>query len=166
MNPIINYFNNLIFALIPESSFFGLKRFLWRLAGISVGNNVRISSSCKVLGSGDLSIGDNTWIGYQCLIVSSSKIVIGNNIDIAPRVYIGTGTHIIDPNAERIAATDASNDIRIEDGCWICANATILPGARIGKKCVVAAGAVVTGQFNEDKILIGGMPAKKLKSYV
>ena len=138
---------------------------MWRLAGAQIGNNVKISSSCKILGAGELVIGDNTWIGYQCMIVSSSNIVIGTNVDIAPRVYIGTGTHTIDPNAEHIAATDISRDVKIGDGCWICANATILPGTEIGRKTVVAAGAVVATAFNEEKILVGGIPAKKIKSY-
>lgn len=165
MRTVISYLNNLLLPLFPESKAFGFKRFMWRLAGAQIGNNVKISSSCKILGAGELAIGDNTWIGYQCMIVSSSNIVIGTNVDIAPRVYIGTGTHTIDPNAEHIAATDISRDVKIGDGCWICANATILPGTKIGRKTVVAAGAVVATAFNEEQILVGGVPAKKLKSY-
>lgn len=114
------------------------------------------------LWGGYLEIGDNTWIGNQVLIVSSSAIKIGANIDIAPRVFIGTGTHTIDVNSDHVAATDISKDIIIGDGCWLCANATILPGVTIGNKCVVAAGAVVTRSFN-DKKLIGGIPATVIK---
>lgn len=114
------------------------------------------------LWGGYLSIGDNTWIGNQVLIVSSSAIKIGANIDIAPRVFIGTGTHTIDVNSDHVAATDISKDIVIGDGCWLCANAVILPGVTLGNKCVVAAGAVVTRSFN-DKKLIGGIPATVIK---
>lgn len=151
--------------LIPESKCFGLKRFMWRMAGAKIGKNVKISSSCTLLGAGKLTIGDNTWIGYQVLIVSSSNIVIGKNVDIAPRVYIGTGSHEIDVDSDRIAAKDISKNVEIGDGCWIAANAIILPGVQLGNKCVVAAGAVVTRSCSEDKILLAGMPAKILKRY-
>lgn len=165
MRTIISYLNNLLFPLIPESKAFGLKRFMLRCAGAEVGDNVKISSSCKFYGAGKLSVGDNTWIGYQCTIVSSSKIEIGRNVDIAPGVYIGTGTHEIDHAADHIAAKDISKDIKIGNGCWICVNSTILPGVEIADKCVVGAGAVVNSIFKEDKILLAGIPAKKVKKY-
>lgn len=151
--------------LIPETRCFRVKRVLWRIAGAHIGQNVRICSSVRIYGAGELYIGDNTWIGHQAIIATSSRIEIGANTDIAPRVYIGTGTHTIDPSANRIAATDISENVKIGDGCWICANALILPGVEIGQKCVVAAGAVVTQSHTENQILIAGLPAKKIRHY-
>lgn len=166
MRTIVAYLNNMIMKVLPETRCFGFKRWLWRRAGVKVGRNVRICSSVSFYGAGTLEIGDNTWVGNHVLIVSSSSIKIGASVDIAPRVFIGTGSHTIDVNADHIAATDISKDVTIGDGCWICINATILPGVTLGKKCVVAAGSVVTKSFTEDKILIAGVPAKKIKSYV
>lgn len=165
MRTIVSYINNLIFPLIPESRCFGFKRFMLRLAGADIGKNAKISSSCKIFGAGSLTIGDNTWIGYQCTIVTSSRITIGKNVDIAPGVYMGTGSHEIDTSADHIAARDISRDVIIGDGCWICVNSTILPGTVIGNKCVVAAGAVVGGSFCEEKVLLAGLPAKIVKHY-
>ena len=164
MRTIVNHFNNLLFPLIPESRGWGFKRFMLKLAGAKIGRNVKISSSLKVYGAGTLEVGDNTWIGYQTLIVASSSVVIGANCDIAPRVYIGTGTHLIDVNSDHIAAKDISMDVCIGNGCWLCTNSIILPGAKIGKKSVVAAGAVVTKTFNDNNILIAGVPAEKKKN--
>lgn len=166
MRTAISYINNLLFPLIPESKGYGIKRFMLRLAGARVGANVKLSSSLKVYGSGELIIGDNTWIGYQTLIAASSKVEIGLNVDIAPRVYIGTGTHIIDANSDHVASKDISKDVTIGDGCWICANSTILPGVAIGCKSVVAAGSVVTKPFDEDRVLIAGVPARKIKNFL
>ncbi len=164
MRTIVNHFNNLLFPLIPESRGWGFKRFMLKLAGAKIGRNVKISSSLKVYGAGTLEVGDNTWIGYQTLIVASSSVVIGANCDIAPRVYIGTGTHLIDVNSDHIAAKDISMDVCIGNGCWLCTNSVILPGVKIGKKSVVAAGAVVTKTFNDNNILIAGVPAEKKKN--
>lgn len=152
-----------ILDFVPETRAFGMKCALYRWAGANIGDGVRINSSAKILGVGKLSIGANTWIGPNTLIMCSSEIEIGANCDIAPCVYIGDGTHIITPEKERIAGIDATKGISIGDGCWLCVNSTILPGVSIGRKCVVAAGAVVTANCN-DMTLVGGVPAKKVKN--
>ena len=158
MRSIIQYINKLIFPLLPETRCFRLKRMLLRLSGATIGKNVRICSSVMIIGSGSLEIGDNTWVGHRVLLTSSSCISIGKYVDIAPNAYIGTGTHDVTPSLEKIGGVELSKDIKIGDGCWICANSTILPGVSIGDKCVVAAGAVVSKSFLNRK-LIAGVPA-------
>ena len=49
----------------------------------------------------------------------------------------------------------------IEDDVSIGANATILPGVRLGRGCVVGAGAVVTKDVPPGMTVIGN-PAKEL----
>ena len=82
-----------ILDFIPETRAFGMKRTLYRWAGARIGDGVRINSSVKITGIGKLTIGDNTWIGSDTMIMCSSEVVIGANCDIAPRVFIGDGTH-------------------------------------------------------------------------
>jgi acetyltransferase-like isoleucine patch superfamily enzyme len=43
------------------------------------------------------------------------------------------------------------------------AKATFLDGSVVGNNCVVAAGSVIKGVF-PDKVVIGGVPAKILKT--
>ena len=147
---------------IPETRGFAFKRSMLRLCGGEIGENVRICSSAFILGAGKLRIGDDTWVGHQCIISSSSMIDIGDNVDLAPRVYIGTGTHEIDVDGRHIAGKGINKDITIGNGCWICASSTILPGVVIGKKSIIAAGAVVTKSIS-DNLLVGGIPAVILK---
>jgi acetyltransferase-like isoleucine patch superfamily enzyme len=48
--------------------------------------------------------------------------------------------------------------ISIEDDAWIGAGAIVLPGVRIGRGAVVAAGAVVTKDV-ESFTIVGGVPS-------
>jgi maltose O-acetyltransferase len=49
--------------------------------------------------------------------------------------------------------------VSIEDGAWIAARVTILPGVTIGRGTVVAAGAVVTRDVPPNT-LAAGVPAR------
>lgn len=163
MKPFKLYLISFLLPLIPETRGFSLKRRLYRFAGVVLGENVRICSSVKIRGNGNVEIGDNTWIGHNVQIISSSKVVIGKNVDIAPNVYIGTGTHKIDINGHRVAGEGYSKDVIIYNGTWVCTGVLVLPGTIIKEMSVVAAGAVTSGTFESYK-LIGGVPAKVIKS--
>lgn len=162
MNSIKLYLVGGIIHHLPETRAFDFKSKLYRWAGVKIGNNVRICSSVKIIGAGKLEIEDNTWIGPETFISASSTIKIGANCDIAPRVFIGDGTHELTPERDRVADIEACNPISIGNGCWICANATILPGAIIGNKVVIAAGAVTKGDIPSQE-LWGGCLAHKIR---
>lgn len=154
---------NSLMLLIPETSFFGLKRALLRWCGARVGCSVRICSSSRFLGCGELEIGDESWVGHQCLFVATARIRIGAYVDIGPNVYIGTGTHEIDPHGRRSAGQGISRCISIGDGCWLGARSLVLPGICIGDKAVVAAGAVVSKDVGVRSI-VAGIPARLIGS--
>ena len=163
MNPKRAIIARGIMKLLPETTCFGLKRMLWRWAGAIIKTNVRICSSAFILGSGKLEIGEDSWIGHQVFIETGSNIIIGSYVDIAPRVYIGTGSHVIDATGKHVAGEGTSQPIIIQDGAWIGANATILPGITIGSKAIVGAGAVVTQDVPKATVVVG-IPAKPLKT--
>lgn len=52
-------------------------------------------------------------------------------------------------------------EIVIEDDVWCGCGVRPLSGARIGRRAVIAAGAVVTGQVHRGEI-VGGVPAKPI----
>lgn len=156
------YISQLIFKIIPETRCFRLKRFLLRVSGVSLGRNVRVCSSVRILGNRNLQIGENTWIGHGTMIVCSETVSIGANVNIAPLCYIGTGTHEITPDGDSIAGRGVSSPVIIKDGVWLCARSTVLAGSVIGAKSIVAAGALVKGKV-EDFELVGGIPAKHIK---
>ncbi|EHM32411.1 Putative acetyltransferase [Enterococcus faecium E4453] len=53
--------------------------------------------------------------------------------------------------------------IVIEDGSWIGANVTVIPGVTIHKGAIVAAGSVVVKDC-EENALYAGVPAKKIRN--
>jgi len=165
MNSFRLYLVRFIVLLLPETRCFKAKCALYRFVGIKIGANVRICSSARFLGTGSVEIGSNTWIGHHVLIISSSYIKIGSDVDLAPNVYIGTGSHDIDPIGERSAGVGYNKDVIIGDGSWLCVNACILSGVTVGRKCVIAAGAVVVND-TENLSVYGGVPAKKIKPII
>ena len=106
---IRTYCVHLALSVIPPTRCYGLKRALFRWAGLSVGSNTRIVSSVQVMTSGPVSIGNDTFIGHECLIVGGdARIEIGANVDISPRVTIVTGTHKIESDGPHVAGAGYS----------------------------------------------------------
>jgi hypothetical protein len=54
--------------------------------------------------------------------------------------------------------------VEIGPGCWIGTGAVVLPGARIGRNVVVAAGAVVRGTV-PDHAVVAGAPARVVRRW-
>lgn len=122
----------------------------------NVMNNVIIYS--KSTNKSQIAIGNHCVINRDCLLDGrKGKIVIGNNVDIARGVWIFTLEH--DPHDDYHSAQ--AGDVTIEDHVWIASRCMILPGIKIGKGAVIAAGAVVTKDVPEMAI-VGGIPAKVL----
>jgi acetyltransferase-like isoleucine patch superfamily enzyme len=158
LNPHRLYFYNILRSFLPETRSFDMKRRLLRWCGAEIGLNVRICSSVVVRGVGNLKISSDTWIGHDVRINSGACVCIGRCVDIGPQVFIGTGTHQIDPLGDHSAGQGKNLDIIIDDGVWLGAGSLILPGVTIGRKAVVAAGAVVTKNVPEMS-LVAGVPA-------
>lgn len=138
--------------------------------GVKLGKRVRLGAFTEIsctshlskLGQG-LEIGDDTGIGGYSFIGASGGIKIGANVITGQYVTFHAQDHIFDDPDQKIKDQGVTEKgIEIGDDCWIGAKVTFLDGAKIGNRCVVAAGAVVKGEF-PDHVMIGGVPAKILK---
>jgi acetyltransferase-like isoleucine patch superfamily enzyme len=109
-----------------------------------IGDNVRIGSSTII--EGDCTLGNDINIQSNVYIPKHTKI--GNNVFIAPCVVMTNDKYPPSSTDNLVGAT-------IEDNVVIGANATLLPGIRLGKGCFVAAGAVVTKDVPADTMAIG-----------
>jgi maltose O-acetyltransferase len=127
-----------------------------RLAGVQCAPTARIVSSARIV-TRNLAIGHDTFIGHQVLIggPEENRIVIGSHVDVAPRVVIVAGSHEIDMLGAHSAGPGKGGDVTIEDGVWIGANSTVIPGVRIGQKAVIGAGSVVCRDVPPFTVAVG-----------
>lgn len=168
MNTKRLYIYKIVTALLPESRAFGLKNALLRWSGARIGHKVRIYSSVKIRGNGELEIGNDVHIGGDCLLaaVSPAKITIKSEVDIAPSVMILTGTHKTELREGHMGGRCIAKSVSIGNGCWLCAGSIILPGVAVADKTVIGAGSVLTKSVDEQGCLFAGLPATMKKRYV
>lgn len=111
-----------------------------------------------------IEIGNNVGIS-GATIYARSKIVIGDHTNIGGNVKIlDNDFHPVDPEARLIDDKEQIGTVPVQIGnnCFIGCNVLILKGSKIGDNCVVGAGAVVSGSF-EDNCVIAGNPARVIR---
>ena len=134
-----------------------VRRFVYRFWGIKIGKGSAIHMGAVFYYPPNIKIGEDSIIGEGTVLDGRDKLIIGSHVDIASEVMIYNGQH--DINSENFKAVFAP--VAIEDYVFIGPRAIILPGITIKKGAVVGAGAVVTKDVEEFKI-VGGVPAKEI----
>ena len=130
---------------------------VWQFAVILEG--AEIGRECNVCAQtfieNDVIVGDNVTV--KCGVQLWNGVRIGNNVCIGPNVTFCNDKYPRSGNK-------GFNCLRtiVEDDVSIGANATILPGVRLGKGCVVGAGAVVTKDVQSGVTVVGN-PAKEMR---
>lgn len=108
----------------------------------------------------------NIFTGVNCLIgrpgtylQGAGGLYIGSYVQLGPNVGLLTANH--DLYDQRISN---KKKVVIGEYSWIGMNSVVLPGVRLGTRTIVAAGSVVTKSFPEGFCVIGGSPAKIIKT--
>lgn len=93
---------------------------------------------------GHITIGDDCFIGPGCVVYGNGGVEIGDHVLMAANTTIASLNHRFGESAQPIATQGlALKPVVIEDDVWIGLNVTIVPGVRIGRGSVIAAGSVV-----------------------
>jgi acetyltransferase-like isoleucine patch superfamily enzyme len=133
------------------------------LASISAG----MPSQADVQGEPVIIIGNRCTLGKGIGIVGHERIEIGDDIWTGHYVYITDQNHGYENLDLPIGTQMWKNEpVSIGDGSWLGHGAVILPGSRIGKHVVVAAGAVVAGIDVPDFSVVAGVPARVVRKFV
>lgn len=161
INRIYNYYLDLkLFFLtcvgcVPFHSF---RNFCYRLSGIKIGKGSTIHMWARFFQPKNIIIGSGTIIGDNCFLDGRTELKIGDNVAIASQALIYNSQH--DIHSEDFRPVEKT--VEIGDYCFIGPRAIILPGVKIGKGAVVAAGAVVSKDV-ESMTVVGGVPAREIK---
>lgn len=134
-----------------------VRRLFYRLSGMKIGRGSTIHTGARFYYPGNIKIGEDTVIGENCVLDGREKLIIGNHVDIASEVMIYNAQH--DVQSEDFKPI--FKEVVIENHVFIGPRAIILPGVKIQKGAIVAAGAVVTNDIDSMKI-VGGVPAKEI----
>lgn len=154
---VVWYFTNLIFirsGIIPSSAFIV---FLLRLFGAKIGKDVRIKPRIYIHYPWKLTIGDYSWLA-ECSIENLAEVYIGNNVCISQKAMLLTGNH----NYRSVNFDLITKPIILEEGTWICANATVCPGVTTKSHAVLTVGSIATKDLDAYGIYKGN-PAFKVK---
>jgi acetyltransferase-like isoleucine patch superfamily enzyme len=129
--------------------------------------HTRISPSTCIEHENRLTLADHVYIGPFNVIEASGGVVIGEGVQITSHVSIVThSSH----RAQRMLGREfaawvgdkpgwVSGPVEIGAYCFIGPHVVIEPNTRIGRGCIVRAGAVVRGAFADFGVL-QGQPAQ------
>ena len=148
------------------------------LNSIQIGDNSFIRGRLVTFpGGGIIKVGKECYIGENTEIWSEKSIEIGDRVLIAHNCMLfDSSTHPLDyleryDQYKRIITTGFpvkeyktlnKKKIVIKDDAWIGCNSIINKGCTIGKRSIVAAGAVVLKDVPDD-VIVAGNPAKIIK---
>jgi maltose O-acetyltransferase len=156
----VGYLTNHMISRLPSHA---LRRAWYRHAlGVEVGPGVGVLLGLRLwfyspgqVRRSRTRIGRGTRINRDCALDTRGGLSIGDHVSISPEVVVLTADHDRDDPAFPLR----HRPVVIEDHVWIGMRAMVLPGVRIGRGAVVAAGAVVTRDV-EPLSIVAGIPAR------
>jgi acetyltransferase-like isoleucine patch superfamily enzyme len=154
--------------VFPTGSVFGER---WITVGRDTLISAMVTMSAGLVPGQDLGPEPVLRIGHRCVIGRGSHIVAHASIDIGddvwtgPYVYVTDQNHgYADPGLPIGIQPPVNKPVTIGAGSWLGTGAIVLPGARIGRNVVVAAGSVVRGEV-PDRCVVAGVPARIVREY-
>jgi len=167
---LFNAFGEGSLIAFPQTVIFGEGRIaigerttIGPLASISAG----MPSQAEVRGDPVITIGDRCMLGKGIGIVGHERIEIGDDVWTGHYVYVTDQNHGYEDLDLPIGTQMWRNEpVVIGPDSWLGHGAVILPGTRLGRHVVVAAGAVVAGIDVPDCSVVAGVPARVVRRYV
>ena len=112
-------------------------------------------------GGRHVHFGSEIYANSNLTMVDDGHIYVGDRVMFGPNVTVATANHPLDA-ALRRRGLQYNRDVWIGENAWIGAGVVIVPGVRIGKNAVIAAGSIVTKDVPDD-VVAGGNPCRVLR---
>lgn len=138
---------------------------------LEFGNNVKLGAYSSISCTSHLSkygkgikIGDNSSSGQFTEFGAAGGIEIGSDVIMGSYISFHSENHNFEQTDKLIREQGVtSKGIKLGNNIWVGAKVTFLDGCIVGNNSVVAAGAVVNGEYPDNSV-IGGIPARILKT--
>ena len=135
------------------------------IGGVSLGDNVTIREygwlQCRSglnARGGTVRIGDSVYIGPFAVLGAGGDLIIESGCQIGARLTVSAESHGTD-DGSFVSGAVSRRGVTIGRNCWIGNNVCVLDGVRIGERCVIGAGSVVTRNL-PDGCIAYGVPAR------
>jgi len=137
-------------------------------------NQIHLSKEVKFNRGGELWIEDENcelYIGMNstfedahiAVTEPNTKIVIGVDCMFANNIDVRTGDSHSIIDAKTNKRINHAKNVIIGDHVWVGAHCSILKGVTLAKNSIVATRSVVTKAFEQEGVLLAGIPAKIVK---
>jgi acetyltransferase-like isoleucine patch superfamily enzyme len=133
-------------------------------------NTAQVRPGSYFVGCSKIRIGERVIIRPGCRFFGESStlessIVIEDNVMLGSAVSIYINNHRFDqldiPFIDQ--GHYPAEAVILKKGCWIGANAVLLPGVTVGENTVIGAGSIVTKSIPAN-VVAAGNPAKVIKN--
>lgn len=135
------------------------------LTHVHAGANGKVRNFTIMFGTQEhpLTIGSDFFIGTHCYLNGAGGLTLGDRVTVAhgAMIFSDSGPNTSPWLQQHFPITSAP--ITIGDDVWIGAGAMILPGVRIGNRCVIGAGSVVKDDV-PDNTVVAGSPARVIRT--
>ncbi|MEE1930713.1 acyltransferase [Streptomyces sp. TRM 70351] len=112
-----------------------------------------------------LRLGDGVVLGRGSHVIADTTVTVGDDVFFGPYCYVTSTNHSYDDPHQPVGKQwPRSAPVEIGSGSWLGHGAVVLPGARLGRNVVVAAGSVVRGEV-PDHAVVAGAPARVVRRW-
>jgi len=127
------------------------------------GENINILPGSVIINPQQIECEDNVSIGYFNYLQATGGIILKKDVMLGPYVKIWSQTHNYKSYDVPVNKQGYNfSSVEIGEDVWIGANSFIMPGAKIGDKCIISACSVVSGKTYPQGFILAGYPARKI----
>lgn len=124
-----------------------------------------LADTARVVGEVDLGADVSIWFGVA-IRGDVAKVSIGRGSNVQDNAVVHCDSHVPNVIGEDVSIGHGAivHGISVGDGTLIGMGATVLGGTRIGRRCLIAAGAVVPPNLEvPDDSVVMGVPGKIIR---